>query len=308
MMDRLDAMRLYTRVVERRSFTRAAQDLGLPRSTATDAVRQIETRLGVRLLQRTTRVVSPTQDGEAYYQRCLAILADVENAEEAFGGVKPRGQLRIDVHGTLLRRRLLPGLPKFLAQYPDLRLHIGEGDRMVDLVREGVDCVIRAGTLQDSTMIARQITTLDEVTVASPAYLRAHGTPRTLADLEGHRMIGFVSSATGHVLPLEFMVRGKRETVTLPARVTVTGGETSIALAGLGLGLVQTPRYHVVPDLKTGRLVEVLSKFPPAPTPVSVLYPQSRGLSPRVRVFIDWVAAELSSAKSRRSTKAASRA
>jgi DNA-binding transcriptional LysR family regulator len=289
-MDRLDAMRLYTRIVERRSFTRAAQDIGLPRSTVTDAVKDIEARLGVTLLQRTTRHVSPTLEGEAYYRRCLSIIAEIEDAESAFGGVKPRGELRIDVHGSMLRRVLVPELPRFLKTYPDLQLHIGEGDRLVDLVREGVDCVVRAGTLRDSTMIARQIALMDEVTVASPAYLRAHGTPRSPADLDGHLMIGFVSSAIGHVLPLEFMVKGKRELVTLPSTINVTGGETSIALCRLGLGIIQTPRYHVAHDLKVGRLVEVLAKYPPSPTPLSVLYPQSRGLSPRVRVFIDWVA------------------
>lgn len=283
-------MRLYTRIVERRSFTRAAQDIGLPRSTVTDAVKDIEARLGVTLLQRTTRHVSPTLEGEAYYRRCLSIIAEIEDAESAFGGVKPRGELRIDVHGSMLRRVLVPELPRFLKTYPDLQLHIGEGDRLVDLVHEGVDCVVRAGTLRDSTMIARQIALMDEVTVASPAYLRAHGTPRSPADLDGHLMIGFVSSAIGHVLPLEFMVKGKRELVTLPSTINVTGGETSIALCRLGLGIIQTPRYHVAHDLKVGRLVEVLAKYPPSPTPLSVLYPQSRGLSPRVRVFIDWVA------------------
>jgi DNA-binding transcriptional LysR family regulator len=288
-MDRLDAMRLFTRIVERRSFTLAAGDLGLPRSTVTSAIRQTEERLGVTLLQRTTRHVSPTLEGEAYYRRCLSIIAEVEDAESAFGGVKPRGQLRIDVHGSMLRRVLVPELPRFLKAFPDLHLHIGEGDRLVDLVREGVDCVVRAGDLRDSTMIARQIAVMDEVTIASPAYLRAHDTPRNLADLAGHRMIGFVSSALGQVLPLEFMVKGKRELVTLPSTINVTGGETSIALCRLGLGLVQTPRYHVAHDLKAGRLVEVLAKHPPSPTPLSVLYPQSRGLSPRVRVFIDWV-------------------
>lgn len=291
-MDRLDAMRLFTRIVERRSFTLAAQDLGLPRSTVTDAVKDIEARLGTRLLARTTRHVSPTLDGEAYYQRCLAIVADVEAAESAIGDVKPRGQLRIDVHGTLLRRLIVPALPRFLAQYPDLQLHIGEGDRLVDLVREGVDCVIRSGELRDSTMVARQIATLDEITCAAPSYLRAHGTPGTLADLDGHRAIGFVSSATGHVIPLEFMVGGKKCYVSLPATVTVTAGETSTALARLGLGLIQTPRYSIADDLAAGRLVEVLPKFPPSPTPLSLLYPQSRGLSPRVRVFIDWVVTE----------------
>ncbi len=288
-MDRLDAMRLFARIVDRRSFTLAAQDIGLPRSTATDAIRQTEARLGVQLLQRTTRHVSPTLEGEAYYRRCLAIIADVEDAESGFDDVKPRGELRIDVHGSMLRRVLVPELPRFLKTYPDLRLHIGEGDRLVDLVREGVDCVVRAGDLRDSTMVGRQVAMMDEVTIASPAYLRNHGTPRSPADLAGHLMVGFVSSATGHVLPLEFMVKGKLETVTLPATINVTGGETGIALARLGFGLVQTPRYHVAHDLKVGRLVEVLARHPPSPTPLSVLYPQSRGLSPRVRVFIDWV-------------------
>ncbi|HEX3441686.1 MAG TPA: LysR family transcriptional regulator [Pseudolabrys sp.] len=296
-MDRLEAMRLFVRIVERRSFTLAAQDLGLPRSTVTDAIRQTEARLGVRLLQRTTRHVSPTLDGEAYYRSCLAIVAEVEEAEGAFGGVKPRGQLRIDVHGTILRRLLLPTLPRFLAQYPDLQLHIGEGDRLVDLVREGVDCVIRSGEPRDSAMIARQIATLDELTCASPAYLRTHGTPHSLADLEGHRMIGFVSSATGHVLPLEFVVGRKRQYVKLSTTVTVTGAETSVSLAKLGLGLIQLPRYHVEADLKAGHLVEVLPKYPPSPSPLSVLYPQSRGLPPRVRVFVDWVAGEFARKK-----------
>ncbi len=291
-MDRLDAMRLFARVVERRSFTGAARDLGIPRSTATDAVRQIEARLGIRLLQRTTRVVKPTSDGETYYQRCLDILADIEAAETAVGAVKPRGQLRVDVHGTMLRRLLLPSLPRFLSAYPDLRLHIGEGDRMVDLVREGVDCVLRAGDLHDSTMVTRRIATIDEITCASPDYLRQHGTPRSVGDLAGHKMIGFVSSATGRIMPLEFMVGGKRQHVTLPATVTVTGSETLIALARLGLGLIQVPPYNLTEDLAAGRLVEVLPKNPPSPTPLSLLYPESRGLSPRVRVFIDWIVGE----------------
>jgi DNA-binding transcriptional LysR family regulator len=185
---------------------------------------------------------------------------------------------------------LVPELSRFLSQYPDLTLYIGEGDRLVDLVREGVDCVIRAGELRDTSMVGRRIALMEEVTVASPAYLRAHGTPRSLADLDGHRMVGFVSSAAGHVLPLEFIVKGRVETVTLPVTINVTGGETAIVLARLGFGLTQTPRYHVLHDLKARRLVEVLPNHPPSPTPLTVLYPQSRGLSPRVRVFIDWVA------------------
>src|SRR5215813_14006115 len=168
-MDRFESMRVFTRVVERRSFTLAAQDLGLPRSTVTDAVKLLEARLGVRLLQRTTRHVSPTLDGEAYHRRCLALLADLEDAEAAFSGTKPKGLLRIDVHGTLARHFLMPYLPEFLTAYPGIELYMSEGDRLVDLVREGIDCVLRVGVPQDSDMIARRVAMLDEVTLAAPA-------------------------------------------------------------------------------------------------------------------------------------------
>ena len=291
-MDSLDAMRLFSRVVERKSFAAAAADLGLPRSTATEAVQQLERRLGARLLQRTTRRVTPTADGEAYYRRCLSILADVEDAESAFTGARPRGRLRIDVMGMIARHFLVPGLPRFLAEYPDLQLHIGEGERLVDLVEEGVDCVIRSGEPHNDAMVGRRIAMLDEVTCASPEYLTTFGMPRTVDDLAGHRMIGFVSSVTKALFPLEFTVGGTLRHVTLPVAVTVSAGETSSALAKLGLGLLQVPRYHVAADLEAGTLVEVLAEFPPSPMPVSVLYPQNRQLSPRVRVFIDWVVRE----------------
>jgi DNA-binding transcriptional LysR family regulator len=289
-MDRIDAMRLFVRIVERRSFTLAAQDLNLPRSTVTEALQGLEARLGVRLLQRTTRQVSPTLDGEAYYRRCLAILADIEEAEGAFTDARPRGLLRVDVHGTLARRFLLPGLPQFLARYPELSLHLSEGDRLVDLVREGVDCVLRVGDLQDSAMVGRRVAMLREATYASPAYVEQFGTPVAPDRLEGHRMVGFASTATGAVLPLEFTVGGEVMNVILPSLVTVAGAETNIAAARLGLGLIQIPRYHAKADLAAGTLVEVLADFPPTPTPVSLLYPHNRQLSPRVRVFLDWVA------------------
>ena len=292
-MDRLDVMRLFTRIVERHSFTLAAQDLELPRSTATEAIKQLEARLGVRLLQRTTRHVRSTLDGEAYYRRCLAILGEIEEAEGAFKDTKPRGLLRVDVHGTLARHFLLPALPDFLAQYPDLQLHLSEGDRLVDLVREGIDCVLRVGDLQDSAMIGRRVALLPEVTCAAPSYLERHGLPAGIDALDdGHRMIGFLSSATGAMLPLEFMVDGTLRKVNLPATLCVAAAESYIAAARLGLGLIQAPRYHLAADLAAGTLVEVLPQWPPSATPVSLLYPHRRQLSPRVRVFIDWIARE----------------
>lgn len=287
-MDRFDAMRVFTRVVERRSFTLAAEDLGLPRSTVTDAVKQLEARLGVRLLQRTTRHVGVTLDGEAYYRRCLAVIADVEDAEAAFGGAKPAGRLRVDVHGTLARHFLVPRLPDFFAEYPGIELFMSEGDRLADLIREGIDCVVRVGDLQNSDMVARRAASLQEVTCAAPAYFDRFGIPSLADNLAGHRMIGFHSTATGAVLPLAFTVDGVVRQVTLPATVSVNAADSFVATARLGLGLIQVPRYHVDADIASGTLVAVLADYPPPPMPVSLLYPRNRQLAPRVRAFIDW--------------------
>jgi DNA-binding transcriptional LysR family regulator len=291
-MDRLDVMRLYTRIVDRGSFTLAAQDLEVPRSTATQVIKELETRLGVRLLQRTTRSVRSTLDGEAYYQRCVAILGEIEDAESSFRDAKPRGLLRVDVHGTLARHFVLPALPAFLAEYPDLQLRMSEGDRLVDLVREGIDCVLRVGDLQDGAMIGRRVAMLTEVTCASPGYLGRYGVPATLGDLDGHVAVAFMSSATGAALPLEFIVEGVLRNLVLPATVTVAAAESYVAAARLGLGLIQVPYYHVAADLAAGTLVEILPQHRPSPTPVSLLYPHRRQLSLRVRVFIDWLARE----------------
>jgi DNA-binding transcriptional LysR family regulator len=289
-MDRIEAMRVFARVVERGSFIRAAEDLTLPASTATDAVKQLESRLGVQLLQRTTRHVRVTLDGEAYYRRCLSILDDLEEAETAFRGGRVRGLLRVDVQGTQARRFIVPALPKFFADYPNVQLFLSEGDRFVDLIREGFDCVLRAGEPKDSDLIARRVAVLPEVTVASAEYVARFGAPGRWDALDGHLMIGFHSSATGGVLPLEFIVNGARKSVALPSILTVNGADTYRAAALEGLGLIQVPRYSAEQDLIDGVLVECLPDTPPSSTSVFALYPRSRQLSLRVRVFIDWIA------------------
>lgn len=289
-MDRLDTMRLFIRVLERRSFTAAAADLGLPRSTATEAIRRLEEHLGARLLERTTRQVNATKDGEAYYRRCLSILAEIEDAEAAFRNAEPFGLLRIDASTLLTRIFLLPRLPEFLARYSRIDLQIGQSDRLVDLVREGVDCVFRVGEPPDSGMIMRRLGMIREMTCASPAYLSRHGIPASPDTLDGHQAVGFVSSRTGEVLPFEFTVNGKTREIRLPGRVAANNSDTAADLARLGLGLIQAPRYRFEKDLAQGTLVEVLAGYPPSPTPLSALYPQNRQLSPRLRVFLDWAA------------------
>jgi DNA-binding transcriptional LysR family regulator len=290
-MDLLDSMRLIVRIAERGSFSVAASDIGIPRATATNAIKALEQRLGVRLLHRTTRHVSLTIEGEAYTQRCRSFLADLEAMEDEFTTTSVRGHLRIDVHGNLFRKLILPRLAEFTDRHPGLTLHIGDGDRLVDLVREGVDCVVRAGEPSDSGMIARRLTLLEEVTVASPAYLEKYGVPLTLDDLQaqGHRMIGFVSSRTGAIMPLEFTQDGEVRHVVLPSPLTITSSDTGAALARAGYGLTQTPRFRFEQDLASGTMVEILQDHPPTPTPISVLYPSQRHVSRRLRFFIDWL-------------------
>lgn len=288
-MDRFQEMQIFVRIVERRSFTQAAEDLLIPRATATNAIKRLENRLGTRLLERTTRAVAPTQDGAAYYERCVRLLADLDEAEDAFRGSEPAGLLRVNLQPTLARYFVFPALSGFLACYPRIQLHVGEDDRLVDLVREGVDCVLRAGQLHDSSMVARRAADLEQVTVASPAYLDRFGTPAALADLVHHQAVHYVSTATGRPYPLEFMTGAGLKLATPPGVVSVTGTEAYTAAALAGLGLVQVPRYRIAGQLADGHLVEVLADVPPPTIQVSVMYPHARQLSARVRVFADFL-------------------
>ncbi|QCG93402.1 LysR family transcriptional regulator [Azospirillum sp. TSA2s] len=288
-MDRIDVMRLFVRIVERGSFAQAARDLQVPRPTATHAIQRLEADLGVRLLERTTRKVRTTLDGSLYHERCLRLLADLDEMQSVFRSAEPRGPLRVDMQGTIARFFILPALPAFIARYPGISLNLSEGDRMVDLITEGVDCVVRAGDLSDSSLIGRRITVFEQLTLASPAYLDRHGTPSTPDDLDGHRMVGYAASTTGQSYPMEFKTRERDWEIRLPYDVVVRGAEIYTASAVAGLGLIQVPRYRVEHQIAAGRLVPVLETFPPPPMPVSVVYPQNRHLSSRIRVFIDWL-------------------
>ena len=292
-MDRLQAMRVFTRIVELGSFTRAADDLSLPRATLTHTIKRLEERLGAHLLQRTTRRVRPTRDGEVYYNHCVRLLADLDAVEADFreAAVVPKGKLRIDLAASLARQVLIPALPQFLARYPQIELDIGTGDRFVDLLREGVDCVLRAGKLGDSGMIGRQVGRLTQVTLASASYVREHGLPRTLADLQhGHVAVNWASPTTRRVEPMEFMVGRRRREVMLPSRLSVSGVDAYLGCCEAGLGIAQFPRYHVADALADGRMIELLPDTPPPPLPLTVLYPQQHHLPARLRVFMDWLA------------------
>lgn len=292
-MDRLQAMRVFTRIVELGSFTRAADDLDLPRATLTHTIKRLEERLGAHLLQRTTRRVRPTRDGEVYYNHCVRLLADLDAVEADFreAAVLPKGKLRIDLASSLARSVVVPALPDFFARYPQIELDIGTSDRFVDLVQEGVDCVLRAGELSDSSMIGRRVANMSQITVASADYVRRHGMPQTLADLQnGHIAVNWASPTTRRTTPLEFMVGRRLREVMLPAQVTVSGTEAYLSCCEAGLGIAQFPRYRMVDALAQRQLVELLPTMPPPKLPLTALYSSQRQLPLRLRVFVDWMA------------------
>src|SRR5471032_1159819 len=282
-------MRVFTRIVELGGFAKAADSLQLPRASVTILIKQLEAHLGVQLLQRTTWQVSPTLDGAAYYQRCVSLLADLEETEAVFATRgSPRGTLRVDMPSGIGRFLVIPALPEFSARYPNIDLEIGLNDRPVDLIREGVDCVLRGGLALDDSLVARPLVMMDQVTCASPDYLQRHGIPTGLDDLEGHQVIEYFSSS-GKRYGLEFVVEGQVRSQALPKQVSVNSADGYLAACEAGYGLVQTPYYHVARQLKEGRLCEVLKQVPPPGLPLTALYPPHRQLSRRVRVFVDWL-------------------
>lgn len=290
-MDRLQAMQLFTRIVELGSFSRAAEQLSLPRASATQVIKRLEAHLGVRLLQRTTRQVTTTLDGAAYYQRCLAILGDIEEVEASFSQAsrQPRGRLKVDLPASLGRLVVIPALPSFCERFPLVELEMGIGDRQVDLVREGVDCVLRLGELRESSLVARTLAPLDQVTCASADYLARYGMPRSLAEFGGHRAVGFASVSAAPAMALDFLKEGQLIHIPVPTTLSVNNGDAYLAACEAGLGIVQVPRYRVAEQLAEGALVEILPDLPPPVLPLAILYPHQRHLSPRVRVFVDWL-------------------
>lgn len=292
-MDRLQTLSIFARVAEMESFTAAARSLGIPKATASNAVQQLETRLSTRLLQRTTRRVSLTHDGTAFYERCKDLLADADELEAMFqkSGEALAGRIRVDLSARMARFTVIPALPAFLAAHPSLQLELGSTDRAVDLVREGYDCVVRGGSLVESGLVVRRLGELRHINCASPEYLRKHGKPRTLRDLERHFLVHYVSTLGARPDGWEYEEGGVWKELPMRGQVTVNNSEAYVAAAIAGLGLIQTPRSSLDDELRSGRLVEVLPRLCARPMPLSILYPHRRQLSRRVRVFMDWLEA-----------------
>lgn len=291
-MDRIDLYRIFVRVADCASFTRAADLLGLPRSTVSTAIQELEARVGARLLHRTTRRVAPTHDGTAFYARCQRIIEDVEDSESLFrqSSEGMAGTIRVDVPARIGRLIVAPALPEFLRSHPRLHVELGATDRSVRLVEENVDCALRVGELDDSSMIARHLGEFRLINVASPDYLKRRGVPLTPADLDHHHAVLYASPTSGRVAEWEWMEGLAARSMKVAGRVTVNNAESYIACCLAGLGLIQVPAYDVRDRLRSGDLVEVMPNHRAASMPVTILYPHRRHLSRRLKMFMDWLA------------------
>ncbi|PTT75031.1 LysR family transcriptional regulator [Pelomonas sp. HMWF004] len=292
-MDRLTAMQAFVRVVEAGTFTRAADSLDLPKATVTRLIQTLEGHLRTKLLNRTTRRVTVTPDGAAYYERATRLLGDLEELEGSMSQarVTPRGRIRVDVPGVVGREMIIPALPDFYARYPDIQIELGISDRTVDLLSDNVDCVIRGGELTDQGLVARRIGEFYMLTCATPEYLRRHGNPAHPQELGQlpHRRVGYFSARSGKLLPDSFR-RGDEVVEVSGNHVIAVNDASGYLSAGLAhLGVMQLTCFMAAPLLKSGVLVRLLEDWRAEPLPVYVVYPPNRHLSSKLRVFVDWV-------------------
>lgn len=292
-MDRFDAMQAFARVVETGSFTKAAATLHMSKASVTQLVQQLEARLRVRLLNRTTRKVNVTADGAAYYERVVRLLADVDDAETSLSSASmvPRGRLRVDVPSPFARMLLIPALPAFYARYPEIQLTLGVSDRIIDIIGENVDCVVRGGEITDQSLIARHVGDLQLGIYATPGYLQRAGTPTHPRELEaaGHHTVGFLWSRTGKALP--YAMWRDEELIEAQGRplLIVDDGNAYLAAGLAGLGMLWLPHYMAKPHLASGELVRLFEDWQMKPMPMYLAFPPNRHVSAKLRVFIDWV-------------------
>lgn len=296
-MNLLDHMHTFTRVAELSSFTQAADSLGLPKASVSTAVQQLENRLGTRLLHRTTRKVVLTQDGQSFYERCKDALADMDELQTMFLRQTPqalKGRVRIDMSTVIARKVVLPRLHEMLALHPQLEFEISSTERRVDVVREGFDCVVRAGKVTEPGLIAKPLGSLRLVNCASPQYLQKHGTPQTLADLQQHQLVHYASTLGAKPIGFEYVQDdGTDCTLAMQGHTTVNNAEAYQAACLAGLGIIQVPVVGIRSLLAQGQLVEFLPRYQARPMPFSLVYANRRNVSTRVRVVMDWLSSVL---------------
>ncbi|MFG6657240.1 LysR substrate-binding domain-containing protein [Scandinavium sp. M-37] len=285
----IEYLNIFIQVVEQGSFTKAADVLQIHRPTVSKAIQQIENDLGVKLIHRTTRKLSVTAEGDEFYHHARHVLAEVNDMMASFSPtLPPRGRLRLDVPLALAHAILIPNLRDFRALYPGIEIVLVSSDKKTDLITEGVDCLIRLGALQDSSFVSRRLGDIRMVTCAAPSYLREHGRPETLADLNQHQAVNFFSDHSREVMVWKFIEDGSVVSLRPASSMLVDNSDILLSCGLAGLGIIQATFDALAPHLSSGALEEVLTQYPSVSKPVSVMYPDRRYLSPKVRVFIDW--------------------
>jgi DNA-binding transcriptional LysR family regulator len=297
-MDRFDALQAFVRVVEAGSFTKAALTLHISKTTVTQLVQQLEARLGTRLLHRTTRQVTVTTEGAAYYARVVRVLSDLEEADTVLTGdpSTPGGRLRVDVPSPFARLILMPAVPDFHRHFPGIQLDVGVSDRVVDVIGDNVDCVLRGGEVTVPSLIARRVGQLHMGMYAAPEYLRRAGTPEHPGDLQRpqHCIVGFLRSSTGTVAPMALRRSDKgaaEEALQVNGRyiVSTDDGNAYLAAGLAGMGVLWLPRYMADPHAARGELLRLLGDWRIEPMPMYLAYPPNRHVSPRLRAFMGWI-------------------
>lgn len=292
-MDRFDAMRAFARVVEAGSFTKAAQTLHMSKTTVTQLIQQLESRLRVRLLHRTTRKLGVTPDGEVYYERVIRLLADMEDAENSLSSaaMTPRGRLRVDVPSPLARLILVPALPAFHARYPDIQIDMGVSDRVVDLIGDNVDCVLRGGQITDQSLIARHVGDLQIGVYVAPSYVERLGAPAHPRELQNtdHCIVGFLSSRTSKIDPLVLCSENERIEITGNYVLAVDDGNAYLEAGLVGLGVIALPNYMAAAHQAVGALIPLFTQWRISPMPLYLAFPPNRHVNAKLRVFIDWI-------------------
>lgn len=294
-MDKLESMRVYVQVVETRSFARTAEALGLPRSTVSRVIKELENGLGLQLLQRTTRKLSVTAEGNRYYEASKRILDDITALESSFPGThgQPAGRLKIGMPQSLARHCILPRLGEFLHRYPQLAVTLCSSDNVEDVIQEGYDCVIRTGRVEDSTtLVARSLAKFSWVVLASPQYIAQYGNPADLQALRQHKAVGYLNHRTGRTTDWLLSHAGDDHEIRLSETLIVDDTDAYIQAGIQGLGLIRVASYLAQPCLASGALVRCMENYT-FDLPLSLVYPQSRYLPPSVRAFYDWSKAVL---------------
>jgi LysR family transcriptional regulator, regulator for bpeEF and oprC len=290
----LRTLAIFVKVAERKSFVRAADDLGITQSGVSNAIKRLEEQTGTRLLARTTRRVSLTDDGAAFFERCRQALAEIEEAELVLteARLKPSGNLRIDLSVAFGRLKMVPVLGAFQAQYPNVRLSVTFTDRYIDLVEEGVDVSVRFGLLQDSSLIARRLTQSEFKVVGTPAYFARYGRPKTPDDLVKHNCLAFTFRDTRLSRPWRFATAAGESAIVPRGNMSFSDGAALFEAACAGYGLAQIHDFYPDTLITRGKLLPVLEKFRPKPEPIWLVYPPTRHLTPKVRAFVEFTTAQ----------------